>query len=689
MSGFFLEIFSEEIPSNLQKNARETILQNFKKFFENENINFKNCSAFSTPNRLVILFDEIDKIILRKTEEIRGPNVNAPEKAFEGFLKSNKIEKSETFIKNTDKGDFYFFKKPEKKIETAKLLEENIPQILDKTSWKKSMKWGEFNLNWGRPLKSILAIFYSRTLQFNYHQLKSSNFTYVDKELEEKIKIFKDFKSYKNYFKVKNIILDQDLRKKFIKNELEKYARRKDLIVEIDERLLEEVTNLVENPNVIVCKFDKEFLKIPKEILIITMKHHQKYFHTVDEKNNITNQFLVVANSEDTKGYIKSGNERVVEARLSDAQFFWKKNSSQNLFKKISELKTMNYFKGLGSYFDKVQRMRKLGGIISDEMLISKEKVELSCSICKVDLISDLVGEFPELQGIMGGYFAETQGFDKDICLAIKEHYLPIGLNSNLPKKPFSIALALSDKLDTLVGFFGTNNKPTSSKDPYALRRLALGLIRIIIENNKEFKLRDLINYSISLYQQQSLKFSNKFLHKELIDFLLDRLKYYMKEKEIRSDIIESSFNSFSIDQILKNYQKSLVLNKLINKEIGIDIISSYKRASNILEQELKNKDLEISNTTDPALFKNEYEKNLHKKILELRKYFATSNMNENYEITLKNLAGSKKIVFEFFDNVIVNDDDKTIKKNRLELLSMLCKTFDNYIIFSNIESPR
>ncbi len=689
MSGFFLELFSEEIPSGLQKNARETILRNFKYFFENESINFKKCSAFSTPNRLIFSFEEIDKIILRKAEEIKGPNINAPEKALEGFLKSNKIEKNETFIKKIDKGDFYFFQKPEKKIETAKLLEENIPLILDKTSWKKSMKWGEFNLSWARPLKSILAIFYAKTLHFNYHQLKSTNFTYIDKELEEKVKIFKDFETYKTYFKDKNIILDQDLRKKFIKNELEKYADKKNLIVEIDDMLLDEVTNLVESPHILVCKFDQEFLKIPREILTITMKNHQKYFHMVDKKRNISNQFLVVANNKDIKGYIKSGNERVVEARLNDAQFFWNKNKSQSLLKKISDLKTMNFFKGIGSYFDKIQRMRKLGGIISDEMLISKEKVELSCSICKVDLISDLVGEFPELQGIMGGYFAESQGFDKDICLAVKEHYLPIGLNSNLPKKPFSIALSISDKLDTLVGFFGTNNKPTSSKDPYALRRLALGLIRIIIENNKELKIKNLINYSSTLYEQQSLKFSNNSLHKDLIDFLLDRLKYYMKEKGIRSDIIDSSLKSFNIDQLLKSYKKSLILNKYINKEIGINIISSYKRASNILEQELKNKDLEISTNTDPGLFKNEHEKNLHKKILDLRKYFTNSNLNENYELTLKNLAESKKIVFDFFDNVIVNDDDKTIKKNRLELLFMLCKTFDNYIIFSNIESPK
>jgi len=331
--------------------------------------------------------------------------------------------------------------------------------------------------------------------------------------------------------------------------------------------------------------------------------------------------------------------------------------------------------------------MRKLGGIISDELLISKEKVEVSSSICKVDLMSDLVGEFPELQGVMGGYFADAQGFDKDISLAVREHYLPTGLDSNTPKKPFSIALALSDKLDTLVGFFGINHKPTSSKDPYALRRAALGLIRLLIENNKEFKIKDLINYSIKLYEEQSFKFTNKLVQKDLADFLFERLKYYMKEKNIRLDIIDASLNSFGINEITKTYQKSIALNKIINKEIGNNIILSYKRASNILTHESNNKELEISNSVDPVLFKSEYEKNLYKKILELRKYFTSINRNENFELTLKNLSESKKVIFEFFDNVKVNDEDKAIQKNRLELLNMLCKTFDNYIIFSRIES--
>jgi glycyl-tRNA synthetase beta chain len=296
------------------------------------------------------------------------------------------------------------------------------------------------------------------------------------------------------------------------------------------------------------------------------------------------------------------------------------------------------------------------------------------------------VGEFPELQGVMGGHFSKSQGFDKDICLAISEHYLPIGLDSKTPKKLFSIALALTDKMDTLVGFFGINQKPTSSKDPFALRRTALGIIRLIVENNKEFKIKDLINYSNLLYNDQGFRMSNESLKIELVDFLFDRLKFYMKKKEIRSDIVEASIRSHGIDNLSKIYKKALILNDLINKEIGKDILFSYKRASNILENELKNKQLELSGTTDSAIFKNDFEKNLLKKINELKKYFTSINKDEDYNQSLVNLASSKKVIFEFFDNVKVNDEDKNIKKNRLELLQMLCKTFDNYINFSSIE---
>jgi len=686
MSEFFLELFSEEIPANLQRNARENLLQNFKDFFNKKNISFSKNLSFSTPNRLLILFEGIKTEIKEKEEEVRGPKIDAPEKALDGFLRSNNFQKKDLYKKESDKGIFYFVKKPPQTIKVSDLLNKNIPSILDGISWKKSMKWGDFQLYWARPLKSILAIFNKKNLLFKYHHLQSSNLTFVNKDFEDKKKSFNNFKLYIDYFKKSQIVIDQNKRKKFIELELLKKSKRKNLTIEISDKLLNEVTDLVNKPNILVCKFDDKFLQIPKEILITTMQFHQKYFHTFDNKGNITNNFLVVANNKDNKGFIKSGNERVVNARLSDAQFFWEKNKSNNLVKQVSKLKLINYFKGLGTYFDKIQRMRKLGGMISDELLISKEKVEISTTICKVDLLSDIVGEFPELQGVMGSYFAEFQGFDKEISLAIREQYLPTGINSRTPKKLFSIALSLTDKLDTLVGFFGIDQKPTSSKDPFALRRLALGVIRLLLENKKEFRLKDLINYSSNLYQRQGFNLSNKTLHKDLTNFLIERLKNYMKEKNIRSDIIEASINSYGIENMIKTYNKALILNKLINKETGQALLVSYKRASNILDHELKNQELELSNVVDPVLFINDFEKNLYKKINDLRKYFASINKDENYELSLINLAESKNIIFEFFDNVIVNDEDKTIQKNRLELLQMLRKTFDNYLNFSTIE---
>ena len=687
MSEFFLELFSEEIPSSLQKNLREDLLGSFNKFFNDRLISFKKGSSFSTPNRLIILFEGLQKQVVLKSEEIKGPNINAPEIALEGFIRSNNISKNDLYKKTIDNKEFYFFKTKLKRLNTYELLEEFIPKTLEKIQWKKSMKWGNYNLKWGRPLKSILAVFDKKKLIFDFHHLRSSNTTFIDKEFEENKKIFTNFKDYNKFFKKLNIIINQELRKNLIEKKFNEILNKKNIRIEKNPRLLDEVVDLTDQPNVLLCEFDRKFLNIPKEILIITMQNHQKYFPTFDNKGNITNEFLVVTNKQDKKGFIKLGNERVVEARLSDAEFFWFKDKSHNLVKKVSKLKSMNYFKGLGTYFDKVQRMRKLGGMLSDELLISKEKVELSASVCKVDLVSELVGEFPELQGIMGGYFAEAQGFEKDVSLAISEQYLPIGSDSKIPKKPYSIALSLADKIDTLVGFFGINQKPTSSKDPYALRRLALGIVRIIAQNKKDFKIGDLISYSSSLYADQGFKFENKFLHKELSEFLMERLKFFMKEETIRHDIIQAAANSFNLDHIVVIFGKAKSLNKIIRKPNGIDLISSYKRASNILDSELKNQNIELSNSTDPGIFKTDFEKNLFKKINELDKYFNSINKDENFEKSLTYLADSKKIVFDFFDNVIVNEEDKTIKKNRLELIQMLCKTFDNYVNFSLIDS--
>ena len=687
MSEFFLELFSEEIPAGLQRDLREKILNEFQKFFLDKSIKSKKNFSLSTPNRLVVVFEGLDNQIKIKSEAIKGPKTNAPEQALEGFVRSNKIEKKDLFKDNTEKGEFYFFKTKSKILKTQDLLAEFVPKLLDNYQWKKSMKWGEFDLKWGRPLKSILLVFENKIVNFKFHHITSSNTTFIDKDFEDKKKIFKNFKTYEKFFQNKEVVIDQNKREKFIKKEFEKVLKNKKLKIEENQRLIDEVVDLVENPNVLLCKFDKKFLSIPKEILTLTMQSHQKYFPTFDEKNQITNEFLIVVNKKDQKGLIRLGNERVIEARLSDAEFFWNKDKTQNLVKKVSELKSINFFKGLGTYFDKVQRMRKLGGMISDELIISKEKIELAASICKTDLTSGLIGEFPELQGIMGGHFSTHQGFDKDISLSITEQYLPVGLNSQVPKKPFSVALSVTDKIDTLVGFFGINEKPSSSKDPFALRRTALGIIRTVVENRKDLKVNDLLSYTANLYKEQGHVFSNNDLQKELFDFLKDRFKYYLKEKQIRFDIIDASISNFSLNKLCSTFEKAKSINKVINDQIGIDITSIYKRSSKILESEMKNNEIEISNTTDPGIFKSEYEKNLYKKINEIKKYYSGLNNDENYENSLSILASAKNDVFAFFDNVKVNEENEIYRKNRLELLNMLCKTFQNFINFQLLKA--
>jgi len=553
-------------------------------------------------------------------------------------------------------------------------------------SWKKSMKWSSYDLNWGRPLRSIIALFNNKVINFDYFHLQSNNLTFVDGTNGEKQKKVSNFKSYLSILKSKNIVLDHEKRKEIILKKFKNICNLKKLKNHFNEKLIDEVVNLVEKPNVIVGKFDKIYLKIPKEILIITMQQHQKYFPLLDKNDKLTNLFLLVANLPDKKGYIKIGNQRVIESRLSDAKFFWDKNKTQNLVKQVSKLKNLSYFKRLGTFYEKTQRLRKLASLISDQLNLNKEKVEIVSSICKADLVSDLVGEFPELQGIMGKYFAIEQGFEEDISIAISDHYLPIGVNSDVPKKILSSAVAIIDKIDVLVGFFGINEKPSSSKDPFALRRNAIGLLRIIMENKLNIQLKDLINYSIVIYGEQNVNFPNNLVAKDVLLFLRERFRSLLKDKKIRNDIIDATDTSYAGDNFLKLYQKCLIINKNISKDICKNIIGTYKRASNIIDQELRNEKEKIIGHPEASLFTKDEEKYLFEKINEIRKYFSSTKKQESYEETLKILAEAKPTTDNFFDNVIVNDENIDIKKNRLELLQMFCRTFNNFIDFSKVQ---
>ena len=594
MAELFIELFSEEIPSKLQIDARQKIKQMLEERLRKKEIKFNSSKSFSTPRRLVFVINGIPEKLEQKEQVLKGPNVGAPQIALDGFIKSNNLNKADVYKKNIEKGEFYFAKTKPKVIYLADEFESIIPEILKGYSWKKSMKWSTYDLNWGRPLKSIIALFNNKVINFNFFHLQSQNLTFMEEINGEKQKKINDFKSYLKILKSQNIVLDQEKRKIIIIKKFNNICSTRKLKNNFSEKLIEEVVNLVEKPNVIIGKFNEIYLKVPQEILIVTMQQHQKYFPLFDQNNKLINLFLLVANLPDKKGYIKIGNQRVIEARLSDAKFFWEKNKTQNLVKQVSKLKNLSFFNQLGTFYDRTQRLRKLASLVSDQLNLNKEKVEIASSICKADLVSDLVGEYPELQGVMGKYFAIEQGFAEDVSFAISDHYLPIGINSEVPKKPISSAVALIDKVDILVGFFGINEKPTSSKDPFALRRTAIGLLRIITENNLIILLKDLINYSIALYNEQNLKLTNDLVAKDVLIFLRERFKNLLKDRKIRNDIIEAVVSSHRGDDFLVLYKKCLIFNKNISKDVCKNIVGTYKRASNIVDQELKNKKEDI-----------------------------------------------------------------------------------------------
>ena len=682
MPELLIELFSEEMPPNLQINARAQLKKLFSEELSSANLAYKNLELYSTPTRLTIFISGLPNKIKTLSSEVKGPKSGVPQNIVENFARSKNISVDDLYEKKLEKGTFYFAKLKGKEINTEDELVKIVPKSLSGISWKKSMKWSDHDLSWGRPLRSVMSIFDKKHLKFKYAHLDTVNFTLIEEDVEIKQRKIKDFEDYLKLLKQNEIILDHNKRAKFISEKIQSICKSKSCQESIDQSLLLEVSNLVDKPRIILAKFDKSYLKLPKEVIKSTLQSHQRYFTLINQKERMINEFVIVTNKQDTKRLIRLGNERVVEARLSDASFFWEKDKSSNLIKQVNKLKQVTFYESLGSIYEKTQRLRKMAYFISDQLDLNKEKVEIAASVSKSDLVSGLVGEFPELQGVMGKYFALSQGFEEDVSSAISEHYLPISISSSVPKKPISYALSIIDKLDTLTGFYLINEKPTSSKDPFALRRAAIGLLRTIIENNLTVKLRDLIDYSTKIYLDQGVKQLNSEISKDLLMFFKERMKNILKERKIRTDVIEASISSHLNDNFLELYKKTLTMNKFISKDLGKNAVSTYKRASNILDQE----ELVSKSGPDAVLFRHEEEKELFERINSIRKAFTLKEKKKNYEDHLKLLSDTKLSTDKFFDNVKVNDENQDLKNNRLELLQILCSTFNSFVDFSKLE---
>jgi glycyl-tRNA synthetase beta chain len=687
MSDLLLELYSEEIPPVLQEDAKNSIAANFISFFEKHGFKKIVSEVYSTPKRLIFYYNNLPLNIETEEKVLRGPKVGSPEQAIQGFIKSNSLDAKDVYEEETDKGKFFFAKTHKRKISVTEEIKKNIPHFLNGVQWKKKMRWGNHDLSWGRPLKSILCLFDKHIIPFNFFHLSSTNLTYIGGPLEDKALVVNDYDHYKKILNDNKIIFDNNEREKIITKNILSSLKKNNCELEINQKLLKQVINLVETPVVLKGTFLKEFLKLPEELLILTMRHHQRYFpmRSIDT-HKLINNFIVVANKEDIKNKILKGNERVLTARLTDAKFFWEKNKSQNLVKQVSKLKGITFYKGLGTLHDKTQRIRVLTSFISDIINCKRDDAEIAASICKADLVSDLVGEYPELQGVLGKYFAIEQGFSLAIANAIADHYLPVGPEDRVPKEKISIAVALSDKIDNLVGFFGINEKPTSSKDPYALRRSALGILRILIENRISISLKELINNSKNSYLTQGVNMQNQKFTEEILAFISDRFKNLLKDQKIRSDVIESVLSSSRSDDYFALFSKIKNLNKSLSSEDGQKAIAVYKRCSNILEQSTKDNKQEFFGDPETVLFKHNEENFLLEKLNNIREHYTTPARLRTVEQTMYLLGETKSFVDKFFDNVKVNDENEQIKKNRLELLFLLCKTFDTFADFSKFE---
>ena len=685
MTNFLLEFMSEEMPASLIEDSSNKIVQLFCNSFKKDKLIYDNYNVYYGPKRLTFIFfnlkNEVNEIL------IKGPNVKAPTNAIEGFAKSQEVKIDKLDIEKTEKGSYYIIKKKITYSDTIALLRKIMEVNLVKVPWKKSMRWGNGSLKWIRPLKNILCLYGTKKINIDLLGCNSQNYTlHSNLFIEKKIKI-KSLDDYKQKLKRININFDHKDRKKIILKEVDKITKKKGLNFVMYQQLIDEVVNLVESPNVFLGQFNKKYLKLPNEVLTTSMIKNQKYFPLFYKDNTLSNFFLIVSNLKpsDNGKKIIYGNQRVIEARLEDASFFWIKDNNSNFKDKGEELKRIIFHNKLGSMNDKILRLKKIAIFFAENIKLENESqrnLDVSINICKNDLVTELVREFPSLQGTMGYYYSQKSGFNKVVCSAIKDHYKPNGPNDSCPSTKLSQILALIDKMDSLVGFFLIDLGPTSSKDPYALRRSGLGIIRIMIEGKFNIKLNQFIEKSIREYSKKVPLSDNnleKYKNKILI-FILDRFENLIKSQSLDKLLI---FKALKLDEgnidIHNIYKKCEVIFDFMNTLKGKFFLKSFKRVLNILESE--NKLLlktEIKNV-NTELLQSKYEEDLFNTFKRLKQ------KNLDFNELLKSLVTLSQPINIFFEKVQINDKNILLKTNRLYLLFNIKNYVVREIDFSKI----
>ncbi len=688
MAEFLLEALSEEIPARMQKRAAEEFSQIFTSELEKVGLAHEPANYFVTPRRIAVSIDGLPLQQSTVVEERRGPRVDAPAAALDGFMRSNNISRDQIEERETKKGRFYFVE-----IETkGKLTKEVLPAIIEtslkKFAWPKSMRWGSNSFRWVRPLHSILAVFEAEVLHgeldLGHDKLVFTNMTRGHRCCGAEEISVDNFAGYQDKLRKARVIIDRNERKRLIQEEAKKLADAKKLKLREDEALLEEVAGLVEWPNILMGSIDEEFMEVPAEALISAMRSHQKYFSLETLEGSLAPYFITVSNmpSDSTRdATIIVGNAKVLRARLSDARFFWDQDLKSKLDERVPALSKINFFDKLGSLGDKSERLQKLVPTICE--LIGLDNVNgavKAARLAKADLSTMMVNEFPELQGVMGGYYASADGEPPEVCRAISGHYAPLGPTDACPSEPLTITISIADKIDTLVGFFAINEKPTGSKDPFALRRAALGIIRTILENKLRIPLKQLISKSLDEYPH--LTDSN-----ELLDFINERLKVYLRASGVQPDLIAANFEAGKEDDLYRLIMRVKALEELLASDDGANLLIANRRAANIVSIEAKKDKSDFIGIPDPKVFELEEERALFAVLTELEKQVGDLIIKEDFQGAMKALASLRLPLDNYFENVIVNSENNNIRQNRLKTLSLVGKIMNQVADFSLIEN--
>ncbi len=691
MAEFILEILSEEIPARMQPLARNNIATLFTKFFNENKISFNEMQAYTTPRRLVLHVADIALKQQSVNIEKRGPKLGAPDAAINGFLAANNLaSKDELEVRNIKGSDYYFFSKTEEEQNTKDIIAKEIVNILSKFPWQKSMRFLPFEqTKWVRPIRNICCTLNEEVVDFTFAGAKSNNLSYGHRFMSPESFTVTSFADYERNLFEAMVILNQDTRKASINKAVNELAQSFNISLHQDDALLEEITGLVEWPTAILGNINEEFMGIAPEVLITALREHQKYFSLFDNAGNLAPNFITVSNMVcEDMDIIRGGNERVLNARLYDAKFFWDQDRKTSLESNVVKLKSMAFQNGLGSQFDRSKRLESLSAAVAKIIAADEQATKRAALLCKADLVSNMVFEFPEVQGIMGGHYARLDNEDSKVHQAISEHYLPSGQNDAMPSTLEGVALSIADKMDTIVGFWSIGKKPTGSGDPFALRRSALSIIKLLKSIDNKDSIRLFVKQAIASWRDSNIisKLTDKdwqALEFDILQFFAERIRFALKADGFDSNLTQALVTESQIDS---NYfsptfiwQKANALKLFLHSDDGKNILLGYKRASNILQNAGILNELHI----DESILVEQAEIELFKEIKAAKTKVQQSLQEQNYEQALATMAELRNTIDAFFENIMVNVDDERLKTNRYALLLELKSLFILFVDFS------